>query len=242
MFWNLRIITFYLIITIISLLCFILFCIPFSLVSINYSTKYKLAQVYSFIFIKLAQFICGIRYKVIGLEKLPQKPYLVIANHQSFWENFFMQIIIPEHSWVIKQELFNIPLFGKGLRMLKPIAIDRNYHNSVKKILTEGTKIINQGLSLVIFPESTRIPVGKNIKFKASASKLAIEAKTPMVLLVHNSGNVWPKGFWFKKPGMVTVKVIEVIPVEEILSYQVRELNEYIESRIHEEKNMLSVN
>ncbi len=83
-------------------------------------------RIFSYIFIYLAKFTCGINYEVIGREKLPQnsKPYVVIANHQSFWENFFMQLIISKHSWIMKEELFDIPVFGRGLRMLDPIAIN----------------------------------------------------------------------------------------------------------------------
>lgn len=51
-----------------------------------------------------------------------------------------MQLIIPKHSWVLKKELFDMPVFGWGLRMLNPVAIDRSNSRSVLQILTEGQK------------------------------------------------------------------------------------------------------
>ena len=64
----------------------------------------------SLVYILSARFICSIKYKVEGLDKLPNYPCVVLSNHQSFWENIFMQIIIPKHTRIIKKEIYNIPL------------------------------------------------------------------------------------------------------------------------------------
>ena len=240
MLWRFRIIAFYTIISFISLLFFIGICIPLRFIKTSYSFRYKICYVYSHIFIYLLWGVVGIKYGVHGLEKLPAKgPYLVLSNHQSFWENFFMQVIIPEHSWVIKRELFNIPVFGWGLNIVEPIAVDRSDTSSVVQILNEGQKKLNQGLPIIIFPESTRIKVDKTVGFKPSAAKLALAAKVPVVLIAHNAGTLWPKGVWFKEPGLITVKVLEVIPPEEILQHDARSLTNYIQDRINTEKNLL---
>jgi 1-acyl-sn-glycerol-3-phosphate acyltransferase len=136
----LRVIAFYTIISFISIVFFTGICIPFQFLKTSYSTRYKVSEIYSRLFINLLWVIMGIKYQVDGLERLPEGPYLVVSNHQSFWENFFMQVIIPEHSWVIKKELFAIPVFGWGLRMVEPIAVDRNNTVSVAQILFEGKK------------------------------------------------------------------------------------------------------
>ena len=110
MFWRPRVLTFYTIISIIMVLFFILFWAPMQLSNVSYSSRYKVAELFSYIFIYLLWLVCGIKFTVIDREKLPVdgNPYIALSNHQSFWENFFMQIIIPEHSWVIKKELFDI--------------------------------------------------------------------------------------------------------------------------------------
>ena len=241
MFWRLRTLAFYTIISIFMVSFFILFCTPMHLLKAPYAFRYKVSEVFSYIFIYLIWFICGIKYKVEGKEILPKdgKPYLALANHQSFWENFFMQLIIPKHSWVIKRELEAIPIFGWGIRTVQPIAVDRNNSRSVAQILKEGTKKIEDGLSLVMFPEATRVKVDKNVKFKASAAKLAINTNSPIVLIAHNAGLVWPKGFWFKRSGTISVKIIEYIPKEKIAKQDTRELTTYIQETINREKNKL---
>jgi len=207
--------------------------------NINYDIRYKIGFVYSHVFIWLAKVTCGLNYQVSGLDKLPTTPSIVLSNHQSFWDNIFMQIIIPEHSWVLKRELFNIPLFGWGLRMVKPIAVDRNANISVKQILTEGQKKILEGLWLIIFPESTRLKPEETKKFKPSAVKLASITKVPIVMIAHNAGVYWPKGFWIKQPGIIKVTIIDVISVEEIEQTDVRILTEKIEHVINSEKQRL---
>ncbi len=239
-FWRLRILSFYCIIVIILLLMLVVSLIV-NIFSMSYFIRYKLAELFSIFFVFFLKIILNINYKVSGLDKLPKDkdPYLVLANHQSFWENFFMQIIIPIHSWVIKKELYYIPVFGFLLKMLNPIAINRKNSMSVTEILNEGVKKIESGLSLVIFPESTRVPVDRSVKFKPSAAKLALTTGVPIVMIVHNAGLFWPKGFWFLKSGTITVKVIEVISKAELFKYDTRSLTNYIESRINREKGLL---
>ena len=243
MFWRFRVLAFYTIISVVLILFFILFWMPMQLSSISYALRYRVAELFSYIFIYLLWLVCGIKFKVTGREKLPVdgKPYIALSNHQSFWENFFMQLIIPEHSWVIKKELFDIPVFGFGLRSVSPIAVDRSDGRSVVQILEEGSKKIEAGLSLVIFPEGGTVKIDSSVKFKPSAAKLSLNTRVPIVLIVHNAGLVWPKGFWLKRPGTIKVKVIECLSAEQLSTYSpdARDLTDYIQEKINSEKKML---
>jgi 1-acyl-sn-glycerol-3-phosphate acyltransferase len=241
MFWRLRILAFYSILGFFVLAFFAFCCVPMHYLNAGYNFRYKVAESFSYIFVFLAKTLCGIKYEVMGMEKLPKdgKPHIVLANHQSFWENLFMQLIIPKHSWVIKQELFDIPIFGWCLRTVNPIAVDRSNSRSVVQILNEGQRKIEDGLSIIMFPEATRVKIDKNVKFKPSAAKLAMNTNVPIVLIVHNAGVYWPKGFWFRKSGLISVKILEIIPVQKYKDYDVRTLTDYIENRINKEKEIL---
>jgi 1-acyl-sn-glycerol-3-phosphate acyltransferase len=239
MLLRLRTLVFYFLISIFTIVFFSTFYLPFKLLNIKYSAKYKIAVIFSHSFIWLAKVICGLRYQISGLDKLPSQPSIVLANHQSFWDNVFMQLIIPEHSWILKRELFKIPFFGWGLKMFDPIAVDRQDNLSVKQILREGHKKLQEGLWLIIFPESTRLRPEQMTKFKPSAVKLASMAKVPIVLIAHNAGVYWPKGFWIKKSGTIQVKVIDVIPVAMVEELDVRILTEQVQAVINMEKHIL---
>lgn len=237
--WKGRVLFFYFLVSLFTISFFLISVLPMKAARGNYKIKYFFAFVFSWIFVKLAEIICGLKYKVRGLEKLPSRPCLVLANHQSFWDNVFMQIIIPRHSWIIKKELFDIPFFGWGLRAVDPIAVDRSDNISVKKILTEGKKKFARGLWIVMFPESTRLRPEQKTRFKPSAAKLASGARVPIVLVAHNAGVFWPKGFWVKKPGRIEVNIVDVLYEGEIAEPDVRELTDKIENIINEEKEIL---
>ena len=74
----------------------------------------------------LARVLCGIRWRVEGLEHLPRRPAVVLAKHQSAWETMAFQIIFPPQAYLLKRELLWIPFFGWGLALTSPIAIDRS--------------------------------------------------------------------------------------------------------------------
>ncbi len=87
--------------------------------------RYRVITAWSRLIVHAAERICGIRYRVRGMEHVPHPPFIILAKHQSAWETLAFQVIFPPQVWVIKKELLWIPLFGWGLAMLSPIAIDR---------------------------------------------------------------------------------------------------------------------
>jgi len=219
--------------------CFI--CVPVRLFTSNHTVIYHLATFVSKVAIWLIWHIVGIKYEIEGLEKLPKNftPHLVLANHQSFWDNFFSQVILPEHSWVVKKELYNIPFLGWVLKMTNPIAVDRQNIRSLVQIIEKGKAKLDSGLSLMVFPEGTRVSPRRTVKFKTSAAKLAMDAKVPVLLFVHNAGIYWPKGLWMERTGTIRVKILEIISPEEVAKYDVRSLTQYIETRLNSEKQIL---
>jgi 1-acyl-sn-glycerol-3-phosphate acyltransferase len=149
-----------------------------------------------------------------------------------------MPHILPMQSWIIKKELYNIPFFGLGLRLVEPIAVDRSAHVSVNQILNMGTEKLDEGLWVIMFPEATRLLPGKRVAMKPAGVKLAQMNNVPIVLMVHNAGVFWPKGFWVKKPGTIKIKIGQVIHVKP--EDDVREVTEKIGEWINTEKDRLS--
>jgi len=241
MIWRLRVLAFYTIISVVSVLFFLFLWFPIKLIGAPFGFRYKVGEVYSYIFIYAMWFTCSIKFSVEGDDILPKdgKPYLLLSNHQSFWENFFMQLIIAIHAWVVIEELLDVPFLGLGLEVMRPIAVNRSSKSSGIQILREGKIKIESGLSMVIFPEGGTVPVGRDVRFKPSAAKLAKNTGVPVVLMVHNAGRMWPKGFWFKQPGTITVQVIEYISSEQIEKLDARELNDHIQEKINVAKNKL---
>lgn len=238
--WHIRVTVFFIIIFILSFIAWFA-GITTKVLSLSYKSRYNIGVFLAYLFVNFAcKIILGLTYKVYGKELLPKVPSIAMSNHQSFWENMFMGLLIPRQSWVIKKELLNIPFFGTGLATLDPIVVDRRVDTSVRQILEKGQKKLKSGLWIVFFPEATRLKPHEYKKFKPSGVKLAIASKVPIVLIAHNSGLFWPKGLWIKKPGTITVKIIKTIYPEEFEGKDVRDLTNEIEEIINKNKDELA--
>lgn len=156
--------------------------------------------------------VCGVRYRVEGLEKLPSRPYVVVAKHQSEWETFFLQLPFAPVCTILKKELIEMPVFGWGLATVKPIAIDRSAkREALKQIVDDGCSRLAEGISVLIFPEGTRTEIGKVGRYARGGADLAHKAGVPLVPVAHNAGECWPGKRFIKYPGLVTVVIGEAI-------------------------------
>jgi 1-acyl-sn-glycerol-3-phosphate acyltransferase len=117
---------------------------------------------------------CGLDWSVSGREHLPSAAAIVLMKHSSAWETIAQILIFPRQSWVLKQELLRIPLFGWALRKLKPIAIDRKGGaTAVQQVLSQGQSRLAEGNCVIIFPEGTRMPVGEARRDRARRDRPA---------------------------------------------------------------------
>jgi 1-acyl-sn-glycerol-3-phosphate acyltransferase len=121
-------------------------------------------------------------------------------------------LIFPPQVWVLKRELLWIPFIGWGLKLLRPIAINRGEgHRAVNQVIDQGKARLRDGLWIIIFPEGTRVVAGETRKFGVSGAMLAIAAGKCVVPLSHNAGTFWPRRGIVKKPGTIRVVIGEPI-------------------------------
>jgi len=194
--------------------------------------KYAYLKVWVSFVVLLLRVVCGVKYEVHGKENLDvTQTGLILARHESAWETFAFQIIFPRLAFVLKKELLNIPFFGWGLRMTSPIAIDRGAgRKAMKQVLDEGTeKLANDGKDdswVVIFPEGTRMPVGKLGKINSGGSLLAKKSGAKTYLVAHNAGQCWAAKDWVVKPGKIDVYISEAIDVGTLNTAEINKLTE----------------
>ena len=150
---------------------------------------------------------CNVRHEISGMENLPDKPCIILAKHQSTWETFAFQAIFPTQVYVLKRELLWIPIFGWGLAMTSPIAINRTSgREALKQLVSKGQARLAQGLWVVIFPEGTRMRPHQQGKYHIGGAWLACQTKTPVLPVAHNAGHCWPKGF-IKQAGVIKLHI-----------------------------------
>lgn len=169
---------------------------------------------------------CNIRHEVTGLENLPESPSIILSKHQSAWETLAFQAIFPTQVYVLKRELLWIPIFGWGLAMSSPIAIDRSAgREALKKLVANGAARLKSGLWVVIFPEGTRMAPGEKGKYQIGGAWLATHTSTQVVPVAHNAGRYWAKNSFVKKPGTIQIHIGKPIQTgglkADVLNHQV---------------------
>ena len=156
--------------------------------------------------------LCGLKFTVEGRERIPAGAHIVMSNHTSAWETIAQFVIFPPHVWVLKRELLWIPFVGWGLKLLRPIAINRGQgHRAVNQVVEQGQARLRDGLWVIVFPEGTRVVAGETKKFGFSGALLATATGKLLVPLSHNAGRFWPRRGIVKKPGTVHVVIGEPI-------------------------------
>ncbi|NWN84091.1 MAG: 1-acyl-sn-glycerol-3-phosphate acyltransferase, partial [Halomonas sp.] len=195
----LRSLIFYLGYFIAMLVCGVLFLPPAPFLPLT--SRYRLLNLYNHFIIGWFRWVVGVRYDFRGRENLPEGACVILANHQSEWETVYLQLLHPPVCTVLKKELLNLPIFGWGLRLLHPIALDRSRPSrAIKQVLTQGKQRLEEGLSVLIFPEGTRVAPGSRKRYNKSGTVIACRAGVPVVPVAHNAGECWPGRHWVKKP------------------------------------------
>jgi 1-acyl-sn-glycerol-3-phosphate acyltransferase len=178
--------------------------------------RYRIVSKWAHLNLWLLEKICGISYKVEGLENIPNEPCIIMCKHQSAWETLALQLVFPQQVWVLKRELLWIPFFGWGLAALNPIAIDRGAgRKALNQVIEQGKERLSAGSWVVIFPEGTRIPSGEIGRFGIGGAKLAVESETNVVPVAHDAGKAWAKKSFIKKPASITMIIGEKITVQD---------------------------
>ena len=184
-------------------------------VFVPYTIRYRIIIYWSACNIWWLKVTCKLKYEVTGEENIPDHPCIVMSNHQSTWETMALGTVFPPLIWVVKKELLFIPIFGWGLALTHPIALDRKAgRKAVDQLVEQGIKKINKGHWVLIFPEGTRTPPGTKRKFKIGGALLAEKSGTPIVPVAHNSGNYWARKQLTKKPGTIQMIIGEKITTQ----------------------------
>jgi 1-acyl-sn-glycerol-3-phosphate acyltransferase len=180
---------------------------------LRFEQRYRFVNIWSRMIMWLLRYLNGVHIEVEGREHIPQdRGVVIMANHQSPWETFYLQILVSPQATILKRELLWIPFFGWGLALLRPIAIDRSAGSqALKTVLREGAARLADGISVTIFPEGTRQPAGTIGHFNSGGAMLATRAGADVLPVAHNSGDCWPGRSIMRYPGTIRLIIGEPI-------------------------------
>ena len=161
-----------------------------------------------------ARFICGVRWRVQGMENLPSaadanSAVVLLSKHQSTWETFAYPALMPHPlAYVFKKELLYVPFFGWSMARMDMIHIDRkDGRRAFSKVVEQGKRLMAQGTWVIMFPEGTRIPRGQQGVYKSGGARLAIQTGAPVIPIAVTSAKCWPRKAFIKTPGVVDISI-----------------------------------
>ncbi|MDP1896857.1 MAG: lysophospholipid acyltransferase family protein, partial [Sulfurimicrobium sp.] len=185
-----------------------------------------------------AKLTCGLTYRIVGAENIPDHPCVILAKHQSAWETMAFQCIFPSVVWVMKKELLRIPFFGWGLAMTSPIAIDRSAgKEALRQVTDQGKARLATGFWVVVFPEGTRVKPGVKGKYNIGGAFLATHSGATVLPVAHNAGEFWGKNAFLKHPGTITLSIGKPI---QACGMKAGELNSQAEAWIEQEMQRIA--
>lgn len=175
------------------------------LISAKIERKFVLADAWGVLI--LARIIGGIKYKIhyppVTENGIPFQHNIntrldgraiIASKHMSVLEVAILVTHIPNAFFIIKRELLWIPIYGWAFWRIGLLGVNRKRGKTNMKLLAHHvTKRIMDGMTLVIFPEGTRVSPNQNIPLKHGLLFLAHQLKLPIMPVGVDTGLYWPK-------------------------------------------------
>lgn len=182
---------------------------PFFLICLStprfYPAANRLRRIWAW-FLVVVNFI---RVKIIREEGKTNGPVIYVSNHTSYLDIIALGLIMPPRTaFMAKMELGKIPLFGIFFRTVD-IGVNRKSVVDAHKAFTKAAELIQQGYSIVIFPEGTIWDKAPLLKpFKNGAFKLALETGVPIQpITFHDNYKILPDEKFEFNPRNLRMKI-----------------------------------
>jgi len=151
------------------------------------------------------------KLSVSGLKFIqPGKNYLVVANHQSFFDIPVLYASLPSPiHFVSAEKVRAFPGVGRFCCAVGTIFLQKNSRSSMAWGVRELTCYLRKGQTTVLFPEGTRTRDGAMGLFYPALFTAAIEAGVEILpVAIVGSGTVMPRGSGFLfRPAKVEVRI-----------------------------------
>ena len=159
------------------------------------------------------KFFLKTKIVVVGEENISKDKFFIACAHQSQFETFFLQALFNSPVFILKNELFKIPIFGWYLKKMGCIGIERN--KTTKDNLNFFEKIKDHykksDRPIIIFPQATRVDINDRKPFKKGVKRIYSELNIKCQPVALNSGIIWPKKGNLKINKTLKISILKVI-------------------------------
>ena len=185
---------------------------------------------------RVGLWLAGVRVEVSGAEKIPAgTPVIYMSNHQGNFDILALFQAIPrQFSWIAKEELFKVPVFGHSMARAGYVPLDRGASGRrALKSMEKAAVVIREGRSVVVFPEGTRTRDGSLLEFKQGGFLLAGKAGVPIVpLTINGSMQINPRNRLELYPGTIRILFADPVPAERVAGKDRERLREEVRQAI----------
>lgn len=172
-----------------------------------------LVRGWSRVVVALLRGICGVRLELRGMERIPPGAVVIAAKHQSAFDTIVWLQLLPDAAYVLKKELLSIPVYGWLARKAEMIPVDRaGGGGALRGMLRGAQQALGQGRQVVIFPEGTRTAPGQRVPYQPGVVAIAAATEAPVIPVATDSGRVWGRRAFHKRPGVIRISVLEPLP------------------------------
>lgn len=142
----------------------------------------------------------------------PRRPYVVVANHESFADILLVSHLPWEMKWLSKAEIFRLPVMGWLMTLAGDVPVKRGSARSAVEALARCREILRNRVSVMIFPEGTRSETSELLPFRDGPFRLAIETGAPIIpMAIYGTRTALPKHGWRFGRSRAEVRVLEPI-------------------------------
>jgi 1-acyl-sn-glycerol-3-phosphate acyltransferase len=152
--------------------------------------------------------------------------YVIVANHQSLFDIPILYGWLGlDLKWVMKKELRKIPFLGIASERMGHIIIDRSDTQAAVASINAARERLEDGTSIIFFPEGTRSRNGRLGAFKKGAFRLALELQLPILpVTLSGTRDILPPDGVNLLPGHARMIIHAPIPTTGIAIEQLEEL------------------
>lgn len=166
----------------------------------------------------------------------PRRPYVVVANHESFADMLLISHLPWEMKWLAKEAWFKYPLVGWLMHMAGDIKIIRGNKQSIIIAMKGCHDRLEKKTSVMLFPEGTRTRDGELGEFKDGAFRLAIETGNPILpMVVNGTREAMTPGDWRWNVTNAEVRVLAPIETTGLTKADVGDLRDRVRTIIADE-------
>ena len=201
----------------------------------NMNLRDKLSLLYVQLGLGGIFFFSGSNLNVVGLSNIPKdEAVMFVGNHISYFDVIATYILWSRPTgYISKKEIKKIPILNWLMYFVHCLFLDRNDPREGLKMVIKAAEMIQNGISIVIFPEGTRSKDGKLLEFKEGSFKIAAKAKCKIIPMgITGTPDIFETHMPWLKPQTVTIRFGKPIDTKDMDRQELKKLPSIVRSEV----------